>query len=188
MQNSEADSRFSQPSKNVVQVAANPGDDVWLANCYFAHNYVASAYLVDFRAVRSFGEPQPTTPQLPSSNSICYRMTRQFPDAPPEARASGLATARKATNDCSYAKARGLNHLTQSHRILLILEPAAVLANHTFLPCCPYHPGGMSRRIGQPAPCHVAFVRRQKTRLPDLIFFEATSGSLSVRPGDAHHP
>ena len=41
----------------------------------------------------------------------------------------------------------------------------------SLLPCCPYHPAGMSCRIGQPTPCHVAFVRREKTRLPDLIFF-----------------
>jgi hypothetical protein len=38
-------------------------------------------------------------------------------------------------------------------------------------PCCPYHPAGTSCRIGQLAPCHVAFIRRQKIRLPDLIFF-----------------
>jgi len=45
------------------------------------------------------------------------------------------------------------------------------LLNMSLLPCCPYHPAGMSCRIGQPTPCHVAFVRREKTRLPDLIFF-----------------
>jgi len=130
VQNSEADSRFSQPSKNVVQVAANPGDDVWLANCYFAHNYVASAYLVDFRAVRSFGEPQPTTPQLPSSNSICYRMTRQFPDAPPGGPSEWARDRTKSNERLLLAKARGRNHLTQSHRILLILKSDGVFANH----------------------------------------------------------
>src|SRR2546426_792782 len=24
-------------------------------------------------------------------------------------------------------------------------------------PCCPYHPAGVTCRIGQPAPCHAAF-------------------------------
>src|ERR1019366_3614641 len=52
-------------------------------------------------------------------------------------------------------------------------------------PCCPYHPAGMSCRLGQHAPCHVAFVRREKTRLPDLSFFSRPPlGSLSLRPGD----
>jgi len=53
-------------------------------------------------------------------------------------------------------------------------------------PCCPYHPAGVSCRLGQPAPCHVAFVRRQKTRLPVLNFLSRPLlGSLSLQPGDS---
>jgi len=55
------------------------------------------------------------------------------------------------------------------------------LRNMPLSPYCPYHPAGMSCRLGQPAPRHVAFIRREKTRLPDLsFFFEATSGFTFV--------
>jgi hypothetical protein len=55
--------------------------------------------------------------------------------------------------------------------------------NMSLSPCCPYHPAGTSCRIGQRAPCHVAFIRRQKIRLPDLSFFRGHFwDSLSLQP------
>ena len=41
----------------------------------------------------------------------------------------------------------------------------------SLLPCCPYHPAGVSCRFGQPAPCHAAFAPEQGARPPVLIFF-----------------
>ena len=38
-------------------------------------------------------------------------------------------------------------------------------------PCCPYHPAGVSCRLGQPATCHAAFAPKQGARPPDLILF-----------------
>ena len=35
-------------------------------------------------------------------------------------------------------------------------------------PCCPYHPAGVSCRLGQPAPCHAAFAPNERARPPDL--------------------
>ena len=38
-------------------------------------------------------------------------------------------------------------------------------------PCCPYHPAGVSGRLGQPATCHAAFAPKQGDRPPDLSLF-----------------
>src|SRR5258708_23482814 len=52
-------------------------------------------------------------------------------------------------------------------------------------PCCPYHPAGVSCRLGQPAPCHAAFAPKEGARPPDLYFVSRPLlGSLSLRPGD----
>jgi hypothetical protein len=52
-------------------------------------------------------------------------------------------------------------------------------------PCCPYHPAGVSCRLGQPAPCHAAFAPKEGARPPDLSFVSRPlMGSLSLRPGD----
>ncbi len=52
-------------------------------------------------------------------------------------------------------------------------------------PCCPYHPAGVSCRLGQPAPCHAAFAPKERARPPDLSFVSRPLlGSLSLRPGD----
>src|ERR1700732_3024052 len=51
-------------------------------------------------------------------------------------------------------------------------------------PCCPYHPSGVSCRIGQPASCHAAFASYQGARPPDLYFFSRPPvGLLLLRPG-----
>src|SRR5258708_7883398 len=51
-------------------------------------------------------------------------------------------------------------------------------------PCCPYHPAGVSCRLGQPAPCHAAFAPKEGARPPDLYFVSRPLlGSLSLRPG-----
>ncbi len=49
----------------------------------------------------------------------------------------------------------------------------------------PNHPAGVSRRISQIASRHVAFARQLRARPPGFIFFEATIGSLALRPGDS---
>jgi hypothetical protein len=52
-------------------------------------------------------------------------------------------------------------------------------------PCCPYHPAGVSCRIGQPAPCHAAFAPKEWARPPDLYFVSRPLlGSLALQPGD----
>jgi len=43
-------------------------------------------------------------------------------------------------------------------------------------PCCPYHPAGVSCRLGQPASGHAAFAPKQRARPPESFFFEATCG------------
>ena len=51
-------------------------------------------------------------------------------------------------------------------------------------PCCPYHPAGVSCRLGQPATCHAAFAPKQGAWPPDLYFVSRPLlGSLSLRPG-----
>ncbi len=55
----------------------------------------------------------------------------------------------------------------------------------SLLPCCPYHPAGVSCRLGQPASCHAAFAPKQGARPPDLYFVSRPLlGSLSLRTGD----
>ena len=41
-------------------------------------------------------------------------------------------------------------------------------------PCCPYHPAGVSCRLGQPATCHAAFAPKEGARPPDLYFVSRT--------------
>ena len=60
------------------------------------------------------------------------------------------------------------------------------LRNMSLSRWCPYHPAGTSCRIGLRAPCHVAFIRRQKIRFPDLIFFRGHFwDSLPLQPRDS---
>ena len=60
------------------------------------------------------------------------------------------------------------------------------LLNMSLSPCCPYHPAGVSCRLGQPAPCHAAFAPQQGARPPDLSFFSRPPvGLLSLRPGNS---
>ena len=54
-------------------------------------------------------------------------------------------------------------------------------------PChraAPNHPAGVTCRVSQSAPCHVAFAPKQRARPPDSIFSRPPLGSLSLRPGD----
>jgi hypothetical protein len=52
-------------------------------------------------------------------------------------------------------------------------------------PCCPYHPAEVACRLGQSAPCYVAFAPNQRAR-PSVSFFSRPPlGSLSLRPGDS---
>ena len=43
--------------------------------------------------------------------------------------------------------------------------------NMPLSPCCPYHPAGVSCRLGQHATCHAAFAPKQGDRPPDLSLF-----------------
>jgi len=47
---------------------------------------------------------------------------------------------------------------------------ASPVARHGLITCCPYHPAGVSCRLGQPAPCHAAFAPKERARPPDLSF------------------
>src|SRR5439155_22216581 len=38
-------------------------------------------------------------------------------------------------------------------------------------PCCPYHPAGVTCRLGQPATCHVAFAPNQGARPPEFVLY-----------------
>ena len=59
------------------------------------------------------------------------------------------------------------------------------LLDMSLSPCCPYHPAGVSCRLGQPASCHAAFAPNERARPPDLSFVSRPLlGSLSLRPGD----
>src|SRR5437016_3941311 len=52
-------------------------------------------------------------------------------------------------------------------------------------PCYPYHPAGVSCRLGPPAPCHAAFAPKQRARPPDLSFVSRPPMVLlSLWPGD----
>ncbi len=59
------------------------------------------------------------------------------------------------------------------------------LLSMSLSPCCPYHPAGVTQRLGQSASCHAAFTRRQGARPPDLKLSRPPVGSLSLRPGDS---
>src|SRR5258708_3535431 len=60
------------------------------------------------------------------------------------------------------------------------------LLDISFSPCCPYHPAGVSCRLGQPATCHAAFAPKQGARPPDLYFVSRPlMGLLSLRPGNS---
>ncbi len=52
-------------------------------------------------------------------------------------------------------------------------------------PCCPYHPAGVTHRVGQVAAGHAAFVWKEQTRPPEFILTRLPSGSLSLRPDDS---
>src|SRR5215471_3318244 len=53
-------------------------------------------------------------------------------------------------------------------------------------PCCPYHPAGVTYRLGQPATCHAAFAPNEGARPPDLCFVSRPPmGLLSLRPGNS---
>src|SRR5258708_35533123 len=60
------------------------------------------------------------------------------------------------------------------------------LLDMSLSPCCPYHPAGVSCRLGQPATCHAAFAPKQGARPPDLYFVSRPPmGLLSLRPGNS---
>ncbi len=72
---------------------------------------------------------------------------------------------------CSIDFAMGRGRLLQLHGMSLS-------------PCCPYHPAGVTCRVGQSATGHAAFARRQRARPPELKLSRPTVGSLTLRPGD----
>ncbi len=54
------------------------------------------------------------------------------------------------------------------------------LLSMSLSPCCPYHPAGVTQRLGQSASCHAAFTRDRGARPPRFELFEATCGFTLV--------
>ena len=53
-------------------------------------------------------------------------------------------------------------------------------------PCCPYHPAGVTCRLGQSAACHAAFAPTIEGSASGVHFCRGhLLGSLSLRPGDS---
>ncbi len=59
------------------------------------------------------------------------------------------------------------------------------LLSMSLSPCCPYHPAGVTQRLGQSASCHAAFARHKKARPPDYFLSRPPVGSLALRPDDS---
>ena len=59
------------------------------------------------------------------------------------------------------------------------------LLDMSLLPCCPYHPAEVTRRVCQSAPCHAAFAPDQGARPSDSYLSRPLLGSLTLRPGDS---
>ncbi len=58
------------------------------------------------------------------------------------------------------------------------------LLSASLSPCCPSHPAGANRRVGQDSSIRAAFARTQKARPPEFVFLSRPPvGSLSLRPG-----